>query len=441
MSAKRVKDSIAQAQPVSAIDTVRAGDVQPQQIQWLWPGRIALGKITLIAGDPGLGKSLISVAMASTVSNGGHWPVDHAYCPAGSVLMVSGEDDIADTIRPRLDAAGADVNRVHILKSVVDVDHETGELRRRPLSLKQDAEALDQKLQQLQDCKLVVVDPVSAYLDGTDSHKNADVRALLLPLADIAMKHAVAIVAVTHLSKGGGQPAQYRAMGSLAFVAAARAAFVVAKDQDNDRRRLILPIKNNLGNDSTGFAYTIITADNNAPCLAWEPDPVTISADDALAPPEPEDDKPKLAEACDWLIDLLKDGPVTSKEVKNRARADGLSWGTVRLAQEELDIKPGKTEFSKGCAGHFRMAFFTKMLTKLLMNPQGITPLATSQKTPKLLTKMLMMRIFDRIKDLTPILGLFRPKLLMSQKDGGKLATSQRLMSTFAKRLKNPLRR
>jgi putative DNA primase/helicase len=133
-------------------------------------------------------------------------------------------------------------------------------------------------------CKLVNIDPISAYLDGTDSHTNAAVRGLLAPLAELAAKFKVAIVAVSHLNKGGGQTsAMYRITASLAFVAAARAVYAVIKDKDDEGRRLMLPVKNNLSADRTGLAYRIGTATNGAPRIKWEREPVTVSADEAMA--------------------------------------------------------------------------------------------------------------------------------------------------------------
>lgn len=198
-------------------------DIAPEPIQWLWPSRIALGKVTMLAGDPGLGKSMITVAMAAHVTTGTPWPVDRSECEIGSVIMVSAEDDPADTLRPRLDAAGADVSKVHVLKSVLVLDHE-GKSKDRTFNLARDVEALDNLLRQTPDCRLITIDPISAYLGGTDSHNNADVRALLTPLAAMASKHKVAIFVVTHLNKSTQANVLYRASGSLAFVAAARAA-------------------------------------------------------------------------------------------------------------------------------------------------------------------------------------------------------------------------
>lgn len=194
----------------------------------MWQGRIALGKLTLLAGDPGLGKSLLTIALAAHVTCSTPWPVDRTPCPGGKVLLLSAEDDVEDTIRPRLDAAGADPSRVYALEAVFDVNGE-GTRRRRMLNLARDIECLDEVLSS-GGFRLVIVDPVSAYLGGVDTHRNADIRVVLAPLAELAARHKVAMVCVSHLTKGAGTSAIYRATGSIAFVAAARAAYVVTRD-------------------------------------------------------------------------------------------------------------------------------------------------------------------------------------------------------------------
>ena len=232
--------------------------------------------------------------------------------------MVSAEDDPGDTIRPRLDAAGADVSRVHVLTMVSELDRD-GNPRERSFNLAKDIPGLDDLLRQTPECRLVTIDPVSAYLGGTDSHNNADIRALLTPLAAMASKHKVAIVCVTHLNKSQQANALYRASGSLAFVAAARAAYSVTKDPDDPDRRLILPLKNNLGDDRTGFAYTIIEADNGAPVLAWEDDPVEMTLEDIANAVTERKPRP-VEQAKAWLQAVLHDGPVLVTELQEIGR-------------------------------------------------------------------------------------------------------------------------
>ena len=323
--------------------TKRMSDVQPEPITWLWPSRIAQGKVTLIAGDPGLGKSMITVAMAAHVSRGTPWPVDRSPCPQGDAIMVSAEDDPGDTIRPRLDAADADVSRVHVLTMVSELDRD-GNPRERSFNLAKDIPGLDDLLRQTPECRLVTIDPVSAYLGGTDSHNNADIRALLTPLAAMASKHKVAVVAVTHLNKAQQANALYRASGSLAFVAAARAAYSVTKDPDDPDRRLILPLKNNLGDDRTGFAYTIIEADNGAPVLAWEDDPVEMTLED-LANAVTER-KPRPAEmAKAMLLRMLANGEALQADIDAQRKVLGISWETVKRAKKDLGITSSKHRF------------------------------------------------------------------------------------------------
>jgi len=234
-------------------------NVKPEPVRWLWPSRIALGKLTLLVGDPKVGKSFITLDLAARVSRGDGWPD----CPActsapGGVVLLSAEDDLGDTIRPRLDAAGADVSRIKALVAAKRFDFKAGGERQCFFDLSEDLAAMEQAILDVPDCRLVVIDPITAYLGAADSHKNAEIRGLLAPLSEIASRRRVAIVAVTHLRKGEGR-AMYRAIGSIAFTAAARAVFSVSKDKDDPtgQRRLVLPVGNNLGNDTTGLAYRL----------------------------------------------------------------------------------------------------------------------------------------------------------------------------------------
>lgn len=324
----------------SRLKVTRASDVKPQPIRWLWSGKIALGKPTLIAGDPGLGKSMLTVNLAAHVSTGRDWPAGGGTCPQGDVLFVSAEDDPADTIRPRLDAVGADPRRVHIVGGVESLNRD-GDPETRLLSLRRDLEPIREAALALPQCRLIVVDPVSAYLDGADSHNNAEVRGVIAPLSELASSIGAAIIFVTHLNKGTGGSALYRATGSLAFVAAARAAFLVTRDKSDQNRRLFLPLKNNLGPDASGMAYRIEEVDG-VPRVAWEKEIVLISADDALGRDDDQDDhESTLAEdAAEWLCDVLANGPVPSDDVKKHAKGAGYSWATVRRAQASLGIKP-----------------------------------------------------------------------------------------------------
>ncbi len=324
--------------------------IQAQPIEWLWEDRIAIGKLTMIVGDPGLGKSLITTGtIAATVSKGEAWPVDNVpRSPVGDVVLLSAEDDAADTIKPRLEAAGADCTRVHTLQAIREVKSD-GSPSERMFSLKRDISALEEMLATLPECKVVIVDPISAYLDDTDSHRNAAVRGLLAPLAALAAKRRVAIIAVDHLNKNSGEKnSLYRAGGSLGFVAAARAVYIVTKDQDKAERRLLVPIKNNIAKENTGLAYTVITGNNNAPVIEWEPEPVRITANEVLATLESEEERTDTEWAVIVLRYVLTAGPMSAKQVFNECKQAGLSEKQVRRAGKKLGIVPKKTTFSGG---------------------------------------------------------------------------------------------
>ncbi len=322
-------------------------DVKPEPILWLWPDRIARGKLTLIAGQPGLGKSQIAISLAAVVSTGGKWPVDRTTCGVGNVLMLSAEDDAADTIRPRLDAAGADVRRCFILDAIKDVT-EDGQLIQRSLNLSRDLHHLESAIDNIGEVSLIIIDPISAYLGQTDSHKNAEVRAVLAPLSEMAAKHRAAVVAITHLNKSTG-PALSRVMGSTGFVAAARAAFVVAAHPNDEVLRVLLPMKNNIGNDSSGLSFQLegatIGDGIKTSRVCWQSETVMISADQVLALPLSDDEKSVLGDAKEFLLDVLSYGSVTAKAIRKDASSAGISWRTIERAKAALGIESKKSVY------------------------------------------------------------------------------------------------
>jgi hypothetical protein len=321
---------------------VNMGDVVAKPVHWLWHGRIALGKLTLVSGDPGLGKSFLSLDIASRVSNGAKWPDCGDHAPKGGVVILSAEDDLEDTIRPRLDAAGADVSKIVAVQGVQFRD-DLGD-RERSIDLQRDLPILEQAIERMPNCKLVVVDPVSAYMGGADSHKDAEVRGVLAPLATMAAKRGFAVLAITHLRKSEGR-AVHRTMGSLAFAAAARAVWAVASDPEDSSgsRRLFLPVKNNIGNDRTGLAYRLCTRfaeSSGQPCVEWFADAVSQSADDVLAPqrrrgPAPEE----RDEAIEFLREALAAGPRLADEVTEEAKQSAdISARTLSRAKKSLGV-------------------------------------------------------------------------------------------------------
>jgi hypothetical protein len=326
-------------------------DVTPAAVSWLWTNRIALGKLNLIAGQPGLGKSQITALFAAVVSTGGIWP-DGAAAPLGSVVFVCCEDDAADTIVPRLDAAGADRSRIHQLDWVIRPG-EQREPQQSLFDLGRDIAVLRDLANDIGDVKLIVIDPISAYLGRLDSHKNSDMRSALAPLQKLAAEIGATIVLVSHLNKGAADgAATSRVSGSGAFVAACRSGWLVAKHQD-EPRRIFTPLKNNIGNDREGFAFAIEGVDLpggiSTSRVVFESTPIEISADDALQTRSGDtDDAGAIGEAKAFLVDLLKDGPEAANSIFKKAKAAGISEITLRRAKSRLKVQTIKSQMSGG---------------------------------------------------------------------------------------------
>jgi hypothetical protein len=314
---------------------MRLSDVAPERVSWLWPGRIPLGKLILLDGDPGLGKSTITMDLAARVSTGRAMPdgsIGDVKGPAG-VLILSAEDGLADTIRPRLDLAGADCDRVGARQTIVEA---SGLMRMPSLAdlsqIKMDIAVLD--------ARLVIIDPVMAYLpEGVKSHVDADVRRLLAPLAELAEKTGVAILVLRHLNKMQGGNPLYRGGGSIAFIGAVRAGLLVAKDPDDDTdyRFVLATLKSNLAKKAPALAYHIEGDDEGASYIVWD-GPSKYGADELLSSTD-SDERGALADAVAFLKDFLQDGPCRANKVLTAARAAGVTERTLRRAKDRLRVK------------------------------------------------------------------------------------------------------
>lgn len=324
----------------SELEMVALDKVTPQPLEWLWHGFYPLGKVSLLSGNPGLGKSQITLEIAARVSTGKAWPTGEAG-KRGRVILVSAEDDAADTIVPRLNAVGADLSRIVQIKAVKETDTD-GKPRLRTLSLERDLDRIGVALRETRDVRLIVIDPISAYLGKTDSHNNAETRSLLEPLSRMAQEHRVAVLLVSHLNKGSGE-AIYRTSGSIAFVAASRAAFIVVKDDSNPAHRLMLPVKANLGPDALGLGYEVREAANKAPYVVWDQQAVSGSEIESLLQQSQPGDGDKLREAIDWLKDKLSTGPMHSAQIVSIAKKDGIAERTLERAKQKLGVKASAT--------------------------------------------------------------------------------------------------
>ena len=314
---------------------VPMSEVDPREVQWLWHNRIAAGRLSLIIGAPGAGKSFFSCDLASRISTGTPLP-DGSSCERGSVVLITQEDDPHDVIRPRLDAHHADTSRIHLLKGTRYVS-EAGKPTERMFTLA-DIEVLERTIGSIDDCKLVIIDPIGDYLGGrTDAHRDNEVRSVLVPITRIAEKHGVAVLAIVHTRKGIASHADDLALGSRAFTGLARSVWHLRPDADDEQRRLLVAGKNNLAAAQTGLAFTI-QGEGQRGAIVWEDDPVEMTANQLIAQESGKDTGAAgLDECASWLRDKLAHGEMLSGEIKEQAAADGFSWSTVRRAKKKLN--------------------------------------------------------------------------------------------------------
>ena len=330
---------------------LRMGDVASESLEWLWPLRIGLGKLTLLVGDPGLGKSFLTVDLAARVSRGAGWPDDRqSFAPQGSVILLNAEDNPSDTIRPRLEAAGADLTRIMTLCP----SDGKGTGIKRQFSLAANMALLRDALAEIGDCRLLVVDPIAAYTGSADMNNNGDMRSLLFPLSELAAEHRVAVVAVSHLIKRHTRKAIHRALGSMAFVAAARSVWCVAEDPDHTRRRLLLPVKSNLTAEAKGLAFRLEMAPRDRTAhVAWDWEPVERSIDEVLEANLYRSIRfqKKLVRETGtvrWLREQLSSGPLSWGELALRATAVEFSQAQLNRAARHLNVIKIKTGFREG---------------------------------------------------------------------------------------------
>lgn len=333
--------------PARAVVLACGTDLKPEPVRWLWRDWLALGKLHILAGAPGQGKTTLALSMGATVTTGGHWP-DGTRCERGNILVWSGEDDHADTLLPRLLAAGADRARCYFVEGTRNED---GTLE--PFDPAHDLHRLQEAVQKIGGVRLLIVDPIVSAVVG-DSHKNTEVRRALQPVVDLASTCGFAVLGITHFAKGGqgSDPAQ-RVVGSVAFTAVARVVLVAAKVKAEDGaedRRILARSKSNIGPDDGGFEYRLEQREPLpglfASCVAWGRT-VTGTARELLTDPNEVADCDTL-DVIGFLRGLLADGPMTAKDVFKDADGAGYSRDQIKRASLKLGVEKEKTGMGGG---------------------------------------------------------------------------------------------
>ena len=356
---------------------IRLSEVEPERVEWLWPGYLPLGKLVILEGDPDMGKSVITVDLAARISTGSLMP-DGAEPAKGAVLILSAEDGLADTIRPRLDAAGVGDPAEVITITGIPVT-EDGETAYRPVVLPHDLPAIEQVITR-NGVVLVIVDVLVAYLGGEiNTYRDQDVRRALHPLAAMAERAGCCVVLLRHHTKSGGQHAIYRGGGSIGIIGAARAGFMVGTDpaDPSGQTRVLAPVKTNLAKRPRSLAYRLAEADG---CVRVEwLGPSDRRAADLLTDDQARDEQTDRDEAADWLTGYLKDHGSEDRagDIIKAAAKDGIAQHTLQRARRRAGVITAKASFGGGWVWRLDPSEGDTKVTKVPM-PEALSSSSSS---------------------------------------------------------------
>jgi len=332
--------------------------IDPESLLWLWYERIPLGKISLLVGNPGIGKSVLSMYIAAQVSRGAEWP-DQPCIREGTfdeeigdyvgdgVIILTTEDDLNDTVRVRLEAADANLSNIYTL--TVKKTYKGEESEEPIYNLIDSLDLLEQAIKDKGNIALVILDPITGYMGTLNSNSNTEVRSFLNMLKILAEKYEVAVLGISHLNKNSELEAAYRILGSIGFNAGARSVWMVISNPADEDSRLLLPVKGNVGKNPKGLEFKLVstevdTADGTIESVrcAFERDTVYRTADEVLAEEKKKQRAPVKHSIKRWLEDVLKNGAVDVKVIESKAAKDSIGTRTLRRAKEDMNIKSKK---------------------------------------------------------------------------------------------------
>lgn len=311
--------------------------VEERPLRWLWPGHIPHGAITLVIGDPGLGKSQLTLDLAARITRKTPWP-DGTESELANVLLIAGEDSLQQTVMPRLRASGANFHRITVMDEVLDAG------KPRTFDLRKDLTVLERIVVQ-NHIELVILDPLNGYLGATNSWREAEVRAVLMPIRSMAERHDVAVIGVIHLNKDNTRAAIHRAQGSVAFTAVARAVFAVASHQTYSGLRYFVSVKQNYAQHPPTLGFTSAAGGG----IEWDGlEYRDVTADSLLAIVGAPEEKAERRNARDFLATLLATGPVKTKDIATAAEAALISSKALYRAKYDLRVKSQHVGSPKG---------------------------------------------------------------------------------------------
>jgi hypothetical protein len=345
------------SEPGATLEVVRLSEVEMKPIRWVWPRRLARGKVTIISGLPFTGKSTIGTDAAARISRGLDWPDGSGQAPLGNAVLLSAEDAIDDTIKPRVVAAGGDPERITAIKMVKEANE-----ARRLFKLQTDLEMLGDLIADIGNVELVVIDPVSAYMGEKEGASITSFRPVLAQLMDFAERTDVGVLIIHHPPKSADK-AINAFSGSLAFIAAPRFGFLAIKEAESERR-LLLSVGSNNDEDAPGIGFYVVNEDVQLTQdtergrrragairtgrIEWDREPVMTTVNEALreAQSDGRDRRAKRSEALAFLDEMLPPGRERdADELLEIARARGIKDSTLKNAKKELGITSGKSGF------------------------------------------------------------------------------------------------
>lgn len=315
----------------------RASEIEDEDVDWLWMHRIPAGTLSRVDGNPGLGKSVMTLDLAAKVSTGEPLPGSDEVRPPADVLVMAAEDDKA-TIKRRLVAAGADLDRVHIVTSEM-------------LTLPKNNRVLERMIEE-RDIRLAIIDPLMAFLgEKVNANQDHDVRKVLRPLRAIAERTGAAILLVGHLNKSDNTTSIYRSVGSIGLLASVRVAMLVAEHPTEPNRRALSVSKSNLGPKPESWVFEVVDGGRGDPLVKWI-ETADLSADDLLKGRPTTSDKGSLAKAL--LVEMLTGTDVAANEILAEAARRQIGESMVRAAKKALGVNHYDLPADPGTKGHGR---------------------------------------------------------------------------------------
>jgi putative DNA primase/helicase len=328
----------------SQLVLARLSSLKPEAIEWLWPDKIPFGKLSLFVGNPGVGKSFVSIDIAARASRGLNWPDAKNTVEPLETILVSSEDDPNDTILPRFIASGADTSKIHYVKcarETVEGGIEHG------FSIDRDLPALQAALKAHPDVRLVIIDPLANHLGDANLNREQEVRRVLTPLANVARDYNVAVIVITHFNKAMSVDTAHKVGGAVAVIGVVRVAWAFVKNPENSEERMMLNMKANISNGARGMSYTVESKEIEdggksirTAVVKWG-GATTANLEETM---EMSSEDKKSARAAKWLRTFMGDEEQYARDVFKAGDALQFDDQTLRRAFKKLG---GKAEQKK----------------------------------------------------------------------------------------------